>query len=552
MNLAQFFMTMLLTASPMFATEQWVAPGTPIVPPTLPAVGNADAAISVEPLVPRPNTRSCVVELFSRREFTGAVPHAISFQPPADCPGPWARVVLENDLDVNAGIQYDRSARLELGGVNLYTGTTMEPRKNLSLRWHVERDVTDYSTLFASAASGSATLENYLDAVHDSRFHWRARLIFYAADGANPAPRFPDIVMPIAPKPVEISRAAPMIERIVTWPRNVERMAIDVLTMPQKSDEMWQHCVPNTVLPSEVQSQDSCGYPFRESEVRIDGILAGFAPVYPWVFTGGMGAWNWTLIPGIGTLDLQPYRVDLTPFAAQMNDGQPHRIAVSVRGAGDYMATTATLLAWRDAGRAVVTGGILRNTLEPAALTVTGKITLPGVKGVPVDIVARRRGGVAGYVNGSHGRVTTRIDQSMRSTVRRTQHGNEADTRLLTHVDTRTVISGGGRDRRERRVEQFPLEWGVATDPTSTRRTFSDLDQSLIRDETITGAAGTRRRVIRQTVSPRTLPDEKTTLYPEMVQSTVSIHISDSVAGCYDRTVSVLAQSVTAVRDGCR
>lgn len=552
MRLALSIVSLLAALVPASAPAQWGAPGTPIVPPPLPAIGPADRAVTIDPLVPRPTSRMCVVELFARREFVGATPHPLTVAPPADCPGPWARIVLESDFDVSAGVQYDRSARLEVGGVNLYTGTTMEPRKTLALRWHVERDVTDYAALFRAAERGSATLENYLDDVHDGRFHWSARLVFHVADGANPAPRVPDIVTPIAPAPVPVSRETPTIERVVTWPRNIERMAIDVLSMPQKSDEMWQNCLPNPVLPPEVRSEDGCDYPFRESEVRIDGVLAGFAPVYPWIYTGGMGAWNWTLIPGIGTLDLHPYRIDLTPFAALMNDGRPHRIALTVRGARDNMATTATLLAWRDAGRAVVSGGVLRNTLAPSTLTVAGRMALPGTTGVPVRIVAMRRGGVAGYVVGSNGRVTTRIDQSMRATGRRTQHGRETDARLAIDVDTLTTVSGSGTGSRVRRIEHFPLDWGVATDAGSTRRTFSDLDQGMMRDETITDAAGTRRRVTHRSVSPRTLPDDRATLYPEKVESTATIRIEDSVAGCYDRTVTVLAQAVTAAVDGCR
>jgi len=36
-------------------------------------------------------------------------------------------VVLEADDSVTAGRQYDRTAIVRLGGVNLYFGTTMEP-----------------------------------------------------------------------------------------------------------------------------------------------------------------------------------------------------------------------------------------------------------------------------------------------------------------------------------------------------------------------------------------------------------------------------------------
>jgi len=52
---------------------------------------------------------------------------------------------------------------------------------------------------------------------------------------------------------------------------------------------------------------------FRESEVTIDGNPAGVAPVYPWIFTGGIDPELWIPIPGVQTLNFKPYRVNLTP-----------------------------------------------------------------------------------------------------------------------------------------------------------------------------------------------------------------------------------------------
>lgn len=533
------------------ASAQWAPPGTALVPPSLPAVGSRNVVVTVAPRVPRPTTRSCVVPVLPRREFVGADLHPVDYAPPADCPGPWARIVLESDFDVTAGRQYDRTARLSLAGVPLFTGTTMEPRADLAPKWHVERDLTEYAALFAKPATGTAFLENYVDAKHDGRVFWQARLIFYPAGGGSPAPAVPDLVVPMAPAVAKLTEKDRVLARTVTWPRNLTRLALDVLVMPQSGDESWQRCLPADAMPKDLKGESLCGYPFRESEIRIDGQLAGFAPVYPWIYTGAMGVWNWTLIPGIGTLDLQPYRVDLTPFAALMNDGKPHRIELTARGAKDYMAATGVLLAWQDGKRRIVTGKLTRNTLTASSPTLSGDFDTSRASGGSIDVAAARTGGVTGYIDGSRGRVTTRIDQTMRFENRLWPRGMTDDARQVTAIDTQTVTVANGRTRRSRVSERYPLAWGRAIDPGSTRRDGSDLDQEFIRDETVSEGGLQARRQTRQIVSPRSVSVTRNGVRKEQVNSTVSIRVRDSRAGCYGRTVTVTDRTVTENIDTC-
>lgn len=85
-----------------------------------------------------------------------------------------------------------------------------------------------------------------------------------------------------------------------------------MITQSQIGDEFWYTCVPNDVATE----LESCGgTAFREAEVSIDGTPAGVAPVYPWIYTGGVDPFFWEPIPGVQTLNFIPYRVDLTPFA---------------------------------------------------------------------------------------------------------------------------------------------------------------------------------------------------------------------------------------------
>ncbi len=49
-------------------------------------------------------------------------------------------------------------------------------------------------------------------------------------------------------------------------------------------------------------------------------------------------------IPGVQTLNFKPFRVDLSPFAGLLSDGQSHTVALSVFNADNYFIVTANLL----------------------------------------------------------------------------------------------------------------------------------------------------------------------------------------------------------------
>src|SRR5580658_6808232 len=91
-------------------------------------VGSSNVTVA-DPTVPRPGVFPCIVPLFANDTFNDFGTRPFSFTPPtgARCQGPWAKVVLQADFSVTAGIQYDRTATIWLDGVDLYFGTTQEP-----------------------------------------------------------------------------------------------------------------------------------------------------------------------------------------------------------------------------------------------------------------------------------------------------------------------------------------------------------------------------------------------------------------------------------------
>src|ERR1700683_1046867 len=146
-------------------------------------------------------------------------------------------------------------------------------------------------------------------------------------------------------------------------PTNITTAYLDVWSQGQSGDEFWYTCVPSDVA-SELESCSNTA--FRETEISIDGKPAGVAPVFPFIFTGGIDPFLWEPIPGVQTLDFKPYQVDLTPFAGVLGDGSQHTVAISVFNANDFFNATANLLVFTDHGSREVTGGLISNTLSAA------------------------------------------------------------------------------------------------------------------------------------------------------------------------------------------
>ncbi|MDP1027652.1 peptide-N4-asparagine amidase [Sphingomonas sp. KR1UV-12] len=533
-----------------------LAPAEPLARPAPPAIGS-ETVVPTGLDVPRPATRPCIVELFAEREFAGEARVPIAYRPPADCPGPWAKIVFEGDLHVTAGEQYDRTGFVTIAGVNLFTGTTMEPRQALAPRWHVERDVTDYAATLAAPQPGEATLTNYVDARYTGRLFWSGRLLFYPADAATPAPRVPDWIEPLATAPAKIDAQTPAVTRTLTFPRNVERLMIDVLAQPQAEDEFWWLCQPDPAgTPPADPQQRGCGAPFREAEVLIDGKLAGIAAAYPWIYTGGVNPRMWSLTPAVEALDLPPTRLDLTPFAALVNDGQPHAVSLRIVGASRYFFAMGTLLAWRDAGRAVVGGALDANTLASARVALTGTPAPAAADRFAETLTtATRDGRAVGHVDTSHGRVTTSVDYRFRFRNRQRGAPGGGEIDQDSAVDTRREIRGPDGITRHQVAERFPLFVAIeshAVGPDQVSDTH--FRQGLTRVETTTAAGRTHRRTTALLVEPRVhmvVPPSGRRDAKVQATTVTTTRVMDDAAGCYDRTVTVTDNRVAAVREEC-
>jgi hypothetical protein len=559
------FHSLFLTAiiAPFFLSA-CVLSAQPIPSPGL-VIGSANTA-TADPPVQRPDTVPCVVPLFNDVAFNNFSPKSFTFLPPSGCPGPWAKVVLNADFSIQAGRQFDRTAEIWIGGVNVYFGTTSEPSGKVARSWHIERDLTDYTALFNTTQNGRVDLGNLVNSTFTSTLFGTAELQFYPLPHNNGAPATADLVLPLASDPTGgtafLNTTSDSLSKTFSLPTNVERAFLDVVAQSQAGDEFWYTCVPNDVA-NELQSCGGTG--FRESEVSIDGQPAGVAPVYPWIYTGGIDPLLWRPIPGVQTLNFAPYRVDLTPFAGVLSNGQPHTVSVNVFNANGGFSTTATLLLFEDHGAQVVTGQVTQNTIgvgpapnvqENLQTDSSGNIT------GTVTVTSSRQFMVAGFANTSHGRVQTNVDQTI--SFSNVQSFNITNTAFVQNITQRTNISsetktqGGGNNARAfQQSFEWPLDLGfsfiVNADGSGGSQTTTIKQQYLSTESGHGGPGADSFRSVSNSVAPSDtlLFDANFNITGSTGQQNTQTYFShDSTGGCFSRTITAAAGLLTAISDG--
>ena len=318
---------------------------------------------------------------------------------------------------------------------------------------------------------------------------------------------------------------------------------------------MWYTNAPSDVA-TELEEYGNTS--FREVEISLDGKAAGLAPVYPWIYTGGIDPYLWEPTVGVQTLDLKPFRLDLTPFASVLSDGHPHTVGVGVFNADSYFAATANLLLYLDHGGAEVTGAVTKNTLSAAPTprvvedlntdkngNITGSVLVDSLRSYSLG----------GYVNTSHGKVETTVDVTA-------DFGNYQTYVVDEAQYIQTIEQGNGAysvthtkdgllDLETDRLFLYPLY--VAYDYIPTASGFTQL------------AKVTQRNVYGEQQKLNGFPlysqyhDEQVNSQDDLTEGATVTHVgsstatyqgTDTLGHCYSRSLSSANAVLTAVTDG--
>ncbi len=526
-----------------------------------PVVGSPNEAV-IEPPVPHPNEPACVVTLVTKAKF-GADAVNYSYTPPSACPGPWGVVTLSLDIGLNPGIQYDRSGLLTMAGVPLWFGTTAEPSPTLAPHWHVEKDVTDYSALYTAPQTGFLQIANYYNAQITSTITATAWLTFYPPTRKFPAPATADVVLPLPAGggTAGLSTGADKLSITQALPKNILHAVLDVYLQGQQYDEFWYTCVPNV----DTTLLESCGGgALREGEISIDGTPAGVAPVYPWIFTGGIDPNLWTPIPGVQTLDFKPFHADLSPFAGVLSQGARHTIAVSVFGADQYFSATGALRLFLDPSARTVSGGITSNTLTKYPTRLINRSinrTSPNDLTATVDTSDTRDFTITGTVDGSRGLLTNTVTEHVDF------HNNQAfsvspslyDQRIDQRTAVRITSVSNQQNVTAKRYETLEYPLGVVIvehfQPGGNIVQDTRIDQQFLSyDESLLNGTTTAANSLSDSISTQdslALSSSYNIIGNSGQASTATYLRQGTSAPCFKRTLGAAGGVLTSDVTGC-
>ena len=359
-----------------------------------------------------------------------------------------------------------------------------------------------------------------------------------------------------------LNNSTPELTQTFTLPTNVESAYIDIVAQSQNEEEQWFFCLPNSVA-SEV---NDCGNTaFRQVNVSIDGKLAGVAPVYPWIYTGGIDPGLWIPIPGVQTLNLPPYRVDLTPFAGVLSDGQQHTVGVTVFNAFEYFTTVASLLVYEDHGSKKVTGTVTEDTLTAPSPTVVSNIAFDssGNGGGTATVTNAQKYTIAGYVNTSHGRVGTTVNGDVNfsnvQTVTSTATTFGQGIVQTSTVDQKATTQDGFIFTTKESTFSFPIttKFLETLESNGNIGQVSTVDQNYKRNEidTLEGFPIFQSSVGNEVSSGDTATFVATPtgygLGPNSGQSSKQTYVyKDSLGNCYSRELQAANNILNTVTDG--
>ncbi len=500
--------------------------------------------VTAGPPIPTPGTTSCTVTV-AETEFRDYTPYKGDYAPPERCGTRWNKVVLRLEGAV-AGRQYDRLGYLRIGGVEVLRTSTPEPSPE-GITWNVEKDVTRYAATLRSRQPVEMLIGNLVNETYTGVIKVKATLTFHRAEGRVPPAAAPDKVLTLD----GAHTAGAAYEGTITAPRNSERIVAEVYATGSGGgcEEFWYLTVPDAV-PYSCKAKDG---PYREVKVSVDGRLAGIAAPFPTVWTGGWSnPFLWYVIPGPRAFDVRPLEYDLTPFAGQLNDGRPHTISVSVAGLPEGQSgwsTPTNVLVWQDTASTRVTGAL---TVHKEGDPTNANAYAPGA-----EHRLTSRGGhsltVAGYLDTSHGRITTTVAREVAGTsTHRWTEGESKDALKARWTDDETVTTTGrgpAAATGAHRVYTMDGEISIgAGDRLRTVMTMGDrADSVTLRggerigwsrlDDTYTGDAAYNQNVPRDRRHATGVSRERYRLY--------------GPGTCYDRTLATAQGELTEDRRVC-
>ena len=499
------------------------------------------------PVITSGDAKPCTVQVL-RHGFTNFEPARATLDAATQCPGPWRRIVLRIDGQVK-GRQYDRIGHASVGGITVFRTSTPEPSRE-GITWQVEKDVTAYAPLFASAQPVELTIGNVVNDTYTGVFDVALSFDFYAgeaaADGADQVLALDDL---------REDRADTVGTAHI--PANTRRLVAEVYATGSGGgcEEFWYFAT------------DADGYwcrgkqgPYREVQVLIDGQLAGIAAPYPHIYTGGWSnPFLWYAIPAPRAFDIAPIRFELTPFIGLLNDGKPHEVRFHVAGlqvGTEGWKLMPNLQLWRDAGSQRVRAELLH--VDAGEVVFDGDLDARDPQQQRMHQRWQRRFVARGIVHGSQGREETTVERALEGDVHHRWTAEEdGDDHLLAQwrdVETVTRTPAKGTATATTLDQRFGLDGELLTTPVDGNprlTTTLDIHDDARRSTTHGGRSmwtQTRDRFIGTASWTGKVPCEQRNA---TAHTTQTYRMEDSSGACVQRRIENRNGRFIADTTGC-
>ena len=234
---------------------------------------------------------------------------------------------------------------------------------NASPQWEVERDVTEYAPIFSQASDGQASVYNIVNSQYTGIIYGTAKLYFYPATKKYQGRERRGRGLSALGRRGRRLRLSRWSEQSDDRDFHVSDQRRSGLSgrLPGIAGRATSSGIRASPTISQSNSTTAATPPSAKVKLRSTASLPascrsihGFTPAESIRISGFRS-------PGVETLNFTPYRIDLTPFAAQLDDGNQHTIAVSVFNDDNYFSANAALLVYEDHGSSVVTGKLVSN-----------------------------------------------------------------------------------------------------------------------------------------------------------------------------------------------
>ena len=486
------------------------------------------------PPVSRPTSGSCKVTLIQNYMFNNFTPATGSYAPPAACPGPWSKVVLDWTVSVS-GVQFDRLGAIWLGGTEIFHFTTSEP-PGPQITWHVAKDVTEYANTFQTASDYTVSLGNVVNGTYTGIYDSTATLTFYKVDKSYPAAKVPDIVAPISQYPTAsppwftLNTPSNQASATLNLPTNIDDASLEVYTTGHGCDEFW-YAQESSAYEQSI-GQTCGGSAYREIDVWLDNQLVGIVDPFPYLYTGAIDPILWLPVTGHDTLNIPPYKVDLSPWVGVLTNGQPHTVAVSVFNNFGYWVADADLLLTLDHGMSATSGKLTHYfTGNPAKIEHIDEKHLTPAGGY-ATYTARHLLVAEGYVETLHGRIHHKVKEDLNFTnFQRLNNTTEAffvnsNGALATTSETRAQGAGDVTTT----TDEFPLKINLTLQVNIAQSYF----------ESVVGLSG-------RTPSQATTSDQITarTIAGKPTQTADHLVINNNGTDCWDQLLTASNGALT-------